>query len=362
MTKIAAEPLDWLAVKLLAWFDRHGRKSLPWQRNPTPYSVWVSEIMLQQTQVQVVVPYFEQFMARFPDVHALAVAELDEVLHYWSGLGYYARARNLHKSARLIAASGGAFPDTGDELQALPGVGRSTAGAILALAMGRFGVILDGNVKRVLERFHGIDGRLTTAAARNALWALAEAHTPRQRTAAYTQGVMDLGATLCVLRSPQCVRCPLAERCEALATDRVEELPAKAKCRQKPVRKARMFVISTAAGACLLERRPEIGLWGGLWTPPQRRVECSPESVCQEFGIRQSAIRSHRLAPVFRHSLTHFHLDIEPHYLRLDDKPHSIGDSEGRMWYEPEGSQAVGLSAPSAILIAAIEETWSTPD
>ena len=212
-----AEPPDWLAAKLLAWRERHGRKDLPWQRDPSPYRVWVSEIMLQQTQVQAVVPYFERFMARFPEVQALAEAELDEVLHLWSGLGYYARARNLHKAAGLVAAGGGALPTTQAGLEALPGVGRSTAGAILALAMGRAAPILDGNVKRVLARFHGVGGAPNAPETLRAFWGHAKAHTPQTRTAEYTQAIMDLGATLCTRHAPGCPACPLAKRCAALA-------------------------------------------------------------------------------------------------------------------------------------------------
>ncbi len=353
-----AEPSDWLAAKLLAWHERHGRKDLPWQRNPSPYRVWVSEIMLQQTQVQAVVPYFERFVARFPEVQALAEAELDEVLHLWSGLGYYARARNLHKAAGLVAAGGGALPTTQAGLEALPGVGRSTAGAILALAMGRAAPILDGNVKRVLARFHGVGGVPNAPETLRALWGHAKAHTPQTRTAEYTQAIMDLGATLCTRHAPGCPACPLAKRCAALATGRVAEIPPTAKRGAKPVRKARMYLISVPTGACLLERRPNFGVWGGLWSPPQRDPSCSPEAVCADFGIRAAAIAEHRAASVFRHSFTHFHLDIEPHYLRLAEQPNRVGDGGGLLWYDPTHPPAVGLPAPVAALLASLREVF----
>lgn len=356
--------MDWLASKLLAWFDQHGRKDLPWHQDATPYRVWLSEVMLQQTQVQTVIPYFERFMARFPNVQALAAAELDEVLHLWSGLGYYARARNLHKTAITVAQSGGEFPTTAASLEALPGIGRSTAGAIRAQAMGQRAAILDGNVKRVLARFHGIAGPLASAATLRELWGHAEAHTPAERTAAYTQAIMDLGALVCVRRAPQCASCPLAERCAALATQRVDDIPQAKASKAKPVRQTRLYVITTPTGTCLLERRPNHGIWGGLWSPPQRQPERSAEAVCAEFGIPPSAILEHRTAPVFRHSFTHFHLDIEPHYLRIKAQPRQLADGGGLMWYAPEGPAPVGLSAPAAKLLASLDEIFgkTTPN
>ena len=352
------EPPDWLAAKLVAWHGRHGRRNLPWQRNPSPYRVWVSEIMLQQTRVQAVIPYFERFMARFPDVRSLAEAQLDEVLHLWSGLGYYARARNLHKAAGLVAAAGGSFPTSQAGLEALPGVGRSTAGAILAFSMGRPAAILDGNVKRVLARFHGVDGAPGAPETLRILWDHAEAHRPETHTAAYAQAVMDLGATLCTRHAPGCQLCPLAERCAALAAGRVAEIPPSRKRKAKPVRKTRMYLISAPTGACLLERRPNFGVWGGLWSPPQRDPSCSPEAVCADFGIRAAAISEHRVAPAFRHSFTHFHLDIEPHYLRLVERPALIRDGGGLLWYDPAQPPAVGLSAPAESLLASLLEVF----
>ncbi len=215
-----------LADLLLPWFDAHGRHDLPWQAEPTPYRVWVSEVMLQQTQVDTVKPYFERFVARFPDPATLAAAPADEVMRHWSGLGYYARARNLHRAAaEIVARHDGALPDTLDALIALPGIGRSTAGAILALACGQSQPILDGNVKRVLARVFLVDDAPDSAAGLQKLWSLAEAATPQQRVAAYTQAIMDLGATVCTRANPACTRCPLAGVCAALAAGRTDAIP-----------------------------------------------------------------------------------------------------------------------------------------
>ena len=222
--------MDWFAQRLLDWFDLNGRKNLPWQTDITPYRVWVSEIMLQQTQVATVIAYYERFMQRFPNVEDLATASIDEVLHLWTGLGYYARGRNLHKAAKLIVEQySGRFPEDQLQLEALPGIGPSTAGAIRAIAMQQRGVILDGNVKRVLARFHAITGHYSQSPVNKLLWQQAEEHTPIERIDAYTQAIMDLGATLCMRSKPNCQACPLSRRCQALAEDRVQELPTKKK-------------------------------------------------------------------------------------------------------------------------------------
>ncbi|MEJ2095511.1 MAG: A/G-specific adenine glycosylase, partial [Gammaproteobacteria bacterium] len=229
---------DKLARKLLAWFENHGRHDLPWQENPTPYRVWVSEIMLQQTQVKTVIPYYQRFMTRFPDVACLARAGQDEVLHVWTGLGYYARARNLHRAAKEITQSHhGHFPETLVGLMALPGIGRSTAGAILSLAMGQRAVILDGNVKRVLARYHAVSGWPGKVAVQNQLWALADDHTPAKRVTEYTQAIMDLGATICIRRDPRCESCPLKDSCLACAQGKPNDYPSSRAAKSKPVRR-----------------------------------------------------------------------------------------------------------------------------
>ena len=257
---------DHIADALLAWFDQHGRKDLPWQTNRTPYRVWISEIMLQQTQVSTVIPFYERFMAQLPTVQDLAAAAEDTVLHLWTGLGYYARARNLHRCAKQVCAlHSGVFPNALAGLEALPGIGRSTAGAILSLAMDARAPILDGNVKRVLARYHAVEGWPGQRAVSDTLWSHAEHLTPQKRVADYTQAIMDLGATLCMRSKPNCRACPLSRRCQALAEDRVQELPTKKKAPAKPIRQARFFVLRLPDNRVLLEQRQQSGLWGGLW-------------------------------------------------------------------------------------------------
>ena len=280
------------ARALLAWFDRHGRHDLPWQRDPTPYRVWVSEIMLQQTRVAAVIPYFERFTARFPDVDALAGAGLDEVLGLWSGLGYYARGRNLHAAARAVCANhGGRFPDTLEELVALPGIGRSTAGAILALAFGRRQPILDGNAKRVLARYHAVAGWPGESRVGARLWSLAERLTPCRRVGDYTQAIMDLGATLCTRTRPTCLLCPLADGCRAHALGDPVRFPAPRPKRAYPTREKLLVVMRDAGGRVLVERRPPSGIWGGLWSFPEASADLDLENA----AATAAAVRRLRL-------------------------------------------------------------------
>jgi len=247
------------SARVLAWYARHGRRDLPWQDNPTPYRVWVSEIMLQQTQVNTVIPYYWRFMQRFSDVAALAGADIDQVLHQWTGLGYYARARNLHAAAVMVRDRwSGRFPETFDEVLSLPGVGRSTAGAILALACRQRHAILDGNVKRVLARFHAVEGWPGKASVLRRLWELAEQHTPEGQVAEYTQAMMDLGATLCTRGTPECGRCPLSDDCQARQTDRQRDLPSPRPRKALPVRRARLLLLYNDRHEVLLERDVEL--------------------------------------------------------------------------------------------------------
>jgi A/G-specific adenine glycosylase len=348
---------DWFTKRVLKWFDLHGRHDLPWQEDIDPYRVWVSEIMLQQTQVTTVIPFYERFIARFPTVAALAGAELDEVLHHWTGLGYYARGRNLHKAARVIAHDlDGRFPVGVEALSELPGIGRSTAGAISAIAQGVRAPILDGNVKRVLARFHAVAGYPGQTATQKSLWELAEAHTPNTRVADYTQAIMDLGATVCT-RQPRCEVCPVAERCDALAQGATDDFPGRKPKRSKPTRTARMFLIVAPDGACLLEQRPAKGLWGGLWIPPQRGPDCDVPAVLREFDIPESAVAESRVEPGFRHTFTHFHLDIEPVHVRLRARPlPGVRDGTDCLWYRREDDTEVGLSAPAVALLDSLKE------
>ena len=336
-------------TQLLAWVEHHGRKDLPWQQNPTPYRVWVSEVMLQQTQVATVIDYYRRFMALFPDVRALAEAPLDSVLHQWTGLGYYARARNLHRAARTIVAEhGGELPTNQEGLESLPGIGASTAGAIQALAMARYGVILDGNVKRVLSRYHGVVGHYSERAVLQRLWHLATEHTPTQQTAAYTQAIMDLGATVCTRKNPGCHHCPVREGCLALAAGQVHELPTTRKAKAKPVRESRFFVVTLAEGQVLLEQRPSKGLWGGLWNPLERGVETTVETLLDEIGASPSSLDQHQTGIRFRHTFTHFHLDIEVHHLQLNARPSGVAGGD-MAWVELDQlanqEAKIGLSA-----------------
>lgn len=342
--------MTWLSERLLEWFDQHGRRDLPWQTGKTPYRVWVSEVMLQQTQVTTVAPYFERFIERFADVEALAAAKQDEVLHHWTGLGYYARARNLHRAARQMD---GALPDSLEGLMALPGIGRSTAGAILSIGFGRSATILDGNVKRVLARFYALPGYPGERETQQALWSHAQDHTPAQRAGDYAQAIMDFGATHCRRTDPLCSGCPLSPRCRAYAQGLQNSLPAPRPKKTLPVRAARMFLLIDANGACLLERRPEEGIWGGLWSPPERSMGTDVEAFSREWDVE---VERSAAAPTFRHSFTHFHLDVTPHYLWVRDRPNEIRDVDRYVWYLPGQNQKLGLSAMAVKLLGGIRE------
>ncbi|HET6726384.1 MAG TPA: A/G-specific adenine glycosylase [Gammaproteobacteria bacterium] len=330
---------DDFAPRLLAWFANHGRHDLPWQRDPTPYRVWVSEIMLQQTQVATVISYFDRFMARFPTVAALAAAPLDDVLALWSGLGYYARARHLHEAARRVVEDhDGTLPEAIEDLTALPGIGRSTAGAILSLSRGQRHAILDGNVKRVLSRYHAVAGSPGDKRVADELWELAERHTPEKDCAAYTQAIMDLGATLCTRRNPNCASCPLCERCEAHRQGREQEFPAARTRRAYPVRETRMLVVE-CGGAVLLEKRPPAGIWGGLWSLPELEDGADPVDWCAQLGLRATAPRP---APGFTHDFTHFRLRAEPVVVAAEEA--GVMDAANHLWYN--GQPGIGLPAP----------------
>ena len=333
-----------ISDSVLEWFSDHGRKDLPWQQDPTPYRVWVSEIMLQQTQVATVIPYYQRFMRTFADTDALATANLDDVLHHWSGLGYYARARNLHKAAGIIRHEhGGHFPADFEAVIALPGIGRSTAGAILALSRGERHAILDGNVKRVLARFHAVEGWPGNTAVARVLWAHAERHTPTAHVAAYTQAMMDLGATICTRTTPSCSACPLVGECSAHAMGRETDFPGKRVKRAKPRRKTHMLVVQSDNGI-YLERRPAAGIWGGLWSLPELESADELASWCEHTFAAEPAtvVKWERV----RHSFSHFDLDIFPIALRMDKDRNSIADGDDRLWYNPGSPQKIGIAAP----------------
>jgi len=336
------------ASRLLAWFDAHGRKDLPWQHPKDPYRTWVSEIMLQQTQVQTVIPYFERFIARFPDIAALADAPLDEVLQHWSGLGYYARARNLHKAARTLQDEhGGQFPTSLEDVMALPGIGRSTAGAILALSMDQRHPILDGNAKRVLARHEAIEGWPGTTPVLNALWDVAERNTPGDRVADYTQAIMDLGATLCTRSKPACERCPVAADCTGLLQGSNRFIPGKRPRKDKPLRSTTM-VLARADGCLYLERRPEAGIWGGLWSLPEVNGQ-GVEDWCRErLGAEPAGLESWE---PLRHGFSHYDLDIRPILVRVATPLSKVADSDGTRWHRLDEALPGGVAAPVSKLI-----------
>jgi len=332
------------SAALLAWYDCHGRKDLPWKQRRDPYRIWVSEIMLQQTQVATVIPYFERFMARFPDVAALARAELDEVLHLWTGLGYYARARNLKRAAETIVAEhAGRFPADIEQVRSLPGIGRSTAGAILAFAFDQRHAILDGNVKRVLARYHAVDER-PGAVLDKVLWPLAEVHTPVTRSADYTQAIMDLGASLCRRGQPQCALCPLASGCAAFARGVPAAYPAARARRVLPTKQVTMLMIRDDAGRVLLQQRPPSGIWGGLWGFPECAVECDPREYCRERLGLTVALDS--AWPVVPHTFSHFHLSITPQPARVVAAGGQVMENNGTVWYKLSAPDARGMAAP----------------
>ena len=317
------------ATKVVRWQARHGRHDLPWQRTRDAYRIWLSEVMLQQTQVATVIPYYRRFVARFPDVKSLAMATLDNVLTLWSGLGYYTRARNLHAAARaVVERHGGRFPGTRDELESLPGLGRSTAAAIAVFAFGAREAILDGNVKRVLARHFAVRGFPGDERVEKRLWALAESELPAKNFEAYTQGLMDLGAEVCTRRRPACDRCPVSASCKARAQGKQEAYPQPRPRKERPVKKTSMLLLLRDSEV-LLEKRPPTGVWGGLW--------CFPEVDPDSEG---------RKLPVLRHEFTHFTLDITP--ILRSVATSSLGAAEpGQIWLPVE--EAIGAAVPAPV-------------
>jgi A/G-specific adenine glycosylase len=298
------------AERIVAWQERHGRHDLPWQGTRDPYRIWLSEIMLQQTQVSVVIPYYERFVGRFPTVRELADADDDTVLGLWSGLGYYARARNLLRAAREVRDRfGGVFPARFEELSMLPGIGRSTAGAIAAFASGERRAILDGNARRVIARHGAVEGDPSRAAVLDALWREAEARLPGEGIAAYTQGLMDLGAGICVPRAPQCLLCPVSADCAARLSERIAEIPGRKRRGEARRRKIAMLVV-VSRGEVLLEKRPPSGIWGGLWSLPELGIADSPKEVlARDWGME---VREMAPLAAFEHAFTHFTLEVHP--------------------------------------------------
>ncbi len=332
-------------ARLLDWFDQHGRHDLPWQQPRTPYRVWLSEIMLQQTQVAVVTTYFERFVAALPELPALAAASQDEVLALWSGLGYYARARNLHAAAQVcVEMHGGELPRDAEALRALPGIGRSTAGAILAQAWGARTAILDGNVKRVLCRLHGVEGWPGTPAVERKLWAIADSLLPDSRLADYTQAQMDFGATLCTRARPDCTNCPLQEHCIAFRDGRTAELPAPKPGKPLPLRTAHMLVIMDDAGRFLLQRRPPTGVWACLWSLPEH-AGLAEARHWFEHHVDGDFARMQADEAVM-HGFSHYSLQILPHRIAGVRARGAIGDNEDLRWVAGTELANIGLPAP----------------
>ena len=342
------------SARLLTWFDAHGRRDLPWQQDVTAYRVWVSEIMLQQTQVQTVIPYYERFMQAFPLVADLANAGIDDVLDHWSGLGYYARARNLHRAAQVIRDEhGGDFPGAFDDVLALPGIGRSTAGAILSIVFGQRHAILDGNVKRVLTRHAAVRGWPGKTDVASTLWALADEHTPSSRVNSYTQAIMDLGATVCKRAQPLCVECPVNSDCIAHADGTTDMFPESRPKKSKPLRETTML-LALAGNSVYMERRPASGIWGGLWSFPEidpRNVDAWCEQMAGDDAV--DAVQW----DVLRHSFSHFDLDIRPVVLHCKQIRASVADSDDATWYQLDQKPPGGIAAPVQKLIDSLRNS-----
>jgi A/G-specific adenine glycosylase len=353
------------ADALLAWFDRHGRHDLPWQHPRTPYRVWLSEVMLQQTQVAVVIPYFARFTDALPSLPALAAADEDQVLGLWAGLGYYSRARNLHAAARAcVERHGGELPRERAALEALPGIGRSTAAAILAQAHDAPEAILDGNVKRVLARVHGVAGWPGAPAVEKRLWALSEAALPAARLADYTQAIMDFGATLCTRAQPSCAICPLNAGCVALREGRTGELPTPKPAKAAPTRQTRMLWVEDADGRVLLERRAGAGVWKGLWSLPEAAVDADPARLAD--ALPEAVLDGEPATlPAFEHVFSHYRLRVQPLRWRgaraatlpprvAEAEPGAAADTAAaspRRWFAPDALPALGLPAPVRTLL-----------
>lgn len=332
------------SARLIAWQKIHGRHDLPWQNTRDPYAIWVSEIMLQQTQVTAVIAYYARFMQRFPSIQALAQATQEEVLQYWSGLGYYSRARNLHNAAQTVMDEhGGKFPENFEHIQTLSGIGRSTAAAIASFAFNQIQTILDGNVKRVLTRHFLIEGWPGTPKIEKQLWQLAESLLPSQDMVAYTQGLMDLGATICSRSKPKCELCPLNKTCGAFAQDRTKELPTSKPKKAIPQKQTTMLLM-LFGNEVLLEKRPPSGIWGGLWSLPEISMQDIPSEIAlRRYGLLTEAEEP---LPAIQHIFTHFKLEITPQPLTLSSKPLQV-NTPNMIWMPIE--DAIGAALPTPV-------------
>ena len=329
---------------LLKWHKQHGRHDLPWQNTQDAYRIWISEIMLQQTQVSTVIPYYQRFMGSYPTIVDLANAENDDVMHHWTGLGYYARARNLHKAAKIVSEQyKGVFPTSFEEVIALPGIGRSTAGAILAFSSSQRHPILDGNVKRVLARFYEVEGWYGKKQVENHFWELADANTPTKGVATYTQAIMDFGATLCSRSKPKCQQCPLQADCGAYKADRVKELPHGKPKTNKPTKHTYMLLIKNTNDEFLLQQNPPSGIWGGLWCPTQ------VDKLEANHQVGSINIETLETLPIYKHTFSHYHLEITPVLCRVIGATQAVAEST-QVWYKSQTDESeqlkLGLAAP----------------
>ena len=339
------------SAMIVAWQKRHGRHDLPWQGTRDPYAIWLAEIMLQQTRVATVIPYYLRFLSRFPDANALAAASLDEVLRLWSGLGYYSRARNLHRAAQVIATEhGGRFPRRVDDVAALPGVGRSTAAAICVFAYGQRHAILDGNVKRVLARYRGVKGHGGERRVVERLWREAQRLLPRRNVEAYAQGLMDLGAAVCVRGTPRCAVCPVHRACTAYQKGWTGKLPAPRPRKRLPHKRTTMLVLARA-GEVLLEKRPPSGIWGGLWCLPEAGPRTDIEAHClKRFGAHVIEVEE---LPRIAHGFTHFRLDIRSLRLRVSALVPEAQEP-GAIWLPLEEARSAAIPTPVRRILAAL--------
>lgn len=340
---------DSFSSKVLGWYATHGRKNFPWQRNSHAYNIWVSEIMLQQTRVETVIPYYEKFMQHFPNVNELAAADMDEVLHLWTGLGYYARARNLHKAAqKIVDEYQGQFPKQLDAVIALPGIGRSTAAAILAMSFNQAHAILDGNVKRVLARYFAIQGWPGTKSVEQQLWQKADTLLPQNKFAEYTQAMMDLGATLCTRSNPQCSSCPVQSNCKAFAQQLQSKLPTPKPSKKIPQRKVVVAIIQNRQDNSIwLEKRPPAGIWGGLYSFPEFENTSALEAWLKTHLKQQDedATPTSQSLAVITHTFSHFRLHMHPRIIQIDKKPNGVMEDDLGVWYKLT-DQKIGLAAP----------------
>jgi A/G-specific adenine glycosylase len=334
---------------VLNWFEYQGRTDLPWQNPITPYRVWVSEIMLQQTQVATVIPYFERFMQSFPSIESLANSSVDDVLHHWTGLGYYARARNLHKTAQIITLEHQQqFPDTIQALSALPGIGRSTAGAIRSIGFKKPAAILDGNVKRVLARFSGTAGWPGKTAVHNQLWEIAEYYSPLKRTQQYTQAMMDLGALVCTRANPQCDQCPIESHCKAALKGEQSLFPGKKPKKAMPIRESIFLMLRNPEGNILLQQNPPAGLWGGLWVLPTIDQLSELDALAKNLQLE---IKTTNFLTQKRHTFSHFHLDYQVFDIDVLALSNKVTENSAGVWYNKNNPLSLGLPAPIKALL-----------